>query len=164
MAVGGNQGTYDAGVIQLWDTKTWLHIKTLSFTGSEPFSLAFSPDSRRLAAAHEDNVVRVWDIATGTLRTLSGHKKFVTDVVFSPDGRLIASASQDMTIRIWDGETYELRATLLHERPVLGLAFHPRGRLLASATGSGVDISGGISPCGTWTQRGWSERDRPWPP
>src|SRR5207302_745806 len=89
-------------------------------------SVALSPDSRRLVAGHEDDTVRVWDIATGTLRTLSGHKKIVEDVAFSPDGRLLASASLDRTIRIWDGQTYELRATLSHERPVLGLAFHPQ--------------------------------------
>ena len=143
MAVGGNLGSYEAGVIELWSTRTWSHVKTLSFAGSEPLGLAFSPDSRRLAAGHEDNTVRVWDIATGALRSLSGHEKYVADVAFSPDGRLIASAGVDTTIRIWDAGTYELRAILSHERPVLGLAFHPRGLLLASSTGSGVVSSRG---------------------
>ena len=126
MAVGGDLGDLEAGVIKLWSTKTWSEVKSLPFVGSMPHALAFSPDSRRLVAGHEDDTVRVWDVATGTLRTLSGHKKAVEDVAFSPDGRLIASASRDTTIRIWDAETYELRATLPHERPVFSLAFHPR--------------------------------------
>jgi WD40 repeat protein len=143
MAVGGDRGTFGAGVIELWSTKTWSEVRSLSFGGSNPHALAFSPDSRRLVAGHDDDMVRVWDVATGTLRNLPGHRKSVRDVAFSSDGRLIASASQDTTIRIWDAETYKPWATLSHDRPVFGLAFHPRSRLLASSTGDDLDSSRG---------------------
>ena len=143
MAVGGSLEATGDGAIKLWSTKTWSEVKSLSNVGDYPHAVAFSPDSRRLVAGHHDDEVRVWEVATGTLRTLSGHKKAVEDVAFSPDGRLIASASRDMTIRIWDADTYEPRSTLRHERPVFGLAFHPRGRQLASSTGDIVDSSRG---------------------
>src|SRR3954463_4738775 len=106
MAVGGDRGTFGAGVIGLWSTTTWSEVRSLPFAGSNPHALAFSPDGRRLVAGHDDAMVRVWDVATGTLRNLPGHRKAVRDVAFSPDGRLIASASQDTTIRIWDAATY----------------------------------------------------------
>jgi WD40 repeat protein len=143
VAVGGDDGRFGAGVVELWDTKTWSEIRSLPFQGSNPHALAFSPDSRRLAAGHDDAMVRVWDVATGNLRSLPGQRKAVRDVAWSADGRLLASASRDMTIRIWDARTYEPRATLLHQRPVFGLAFHPGSRLLASATGDELDSSRG---------------------
>src|SRR5262249_4535153 len=143
MAVGGDNGRFGAGVVELWSTKTWSEVRPLPFVGSNPHALAFSPDSRWLVAGHDDAMVRVWEVATGALRDLPGHRKAVRDVAFSPDGRLIASASQDSTIRIWDAESYELRATLRHERPVFSLAFHPRARLLASSTGDDFDSSRG---------------------
>jgi WD40 repeat protein len=145
MAVGGSLGPLGAGAIRLCSTTTWSEVKSFYFIGNFPHALAFSPDSRRLVAGHEDGKVRMWDLAAGGLRTLSGHRMMVEDVAFSPDpaGRLIASASRDTTIRIWDAATGALRATLPHERPVFGLAFHPRGRLLASATGHAVESSRG---------------------
>src|SRR5262249_10192770 len=127
MAVGGDRGDLKAGAIQLWSTKTWSAVQSLSQVGRTPHAVAFSPDSRRLVPGHEDDMVRVWDVATGTLRRLSGHRKPVIDVAFSPDGQVIASASRDATIRLWDAETGALRAALPHDRSVFGLAFQPGG-------------------------------------
>jgi WD40 repeat protein/tRNA A-37 threonylcarbamoyl transferase component Bud32 len=154
LAAGGNLGALNVGAVKLWSTATWTEVRSLSlntwtqvkstpFINNHPQALAFSPDSRRLVAGHFDDMVRVWDIATGGLRTLSGHKKMVQDVSFSPDGRLIASASGDSTIRIWDAESGALRAIFRHERPVFSLAFHPEGRLLASSGGDSTDGSRG---------------------
>src|SRR5262249_8107343 len=46
-AVGGDNGTFGAGVIGLWSTKTWSEVRSLPFEGSNPHALAFSPNSRR---------------------------------------------------------------------------------------------------------------------
>jgi WD40 repeat protein len=38
-------------------------------------SMAWSPDSRRIASGHWDGAIRIWDVATGKLpTTLTGHK------------------------------------------------------------------------------------------
>ena len=142
MAVGGMVDARNAS-ITLWNTRNWSEVKSLPNVDSSPNALAFSPDSRRLVAGLTKDMVRVWDIATGTSRSLPGHRKAVEDVAFSPDSKSIASASRDTTIRIWDAETGALRATLPHGRPVFSLAFHPGGRLLASSTGNAVDKSRG---------------------
>jgi WD40 repeat protein len=71
-------------------------LNTLRISG-----LAFSADSRRLAASGFDQTVRLWDVTSGdeTL-TLRGHRDLVAGVAFSPDGRWLASAST-VGIKIW---------------------------------------------------------------
>jgi WD40 repeat protein len=59
---------------------------------------AFSPDSRWLAAASENNSVVLWDLAAGrAVRNFSGHLDAVQSVVFSPDGKMLLTASTDTT-------------------------------------------------------------------
>ncbi|KAG6096088.1 hypothetical protein E4U31_005590 [Claviceps sp. LM219 group G6] len=63
-------------------------------------ALTFSPDGRYLLTGTEDKLLRVWDIATKTIRhTLSGHEQEIYCVDFARDGKLIASACGDKTIR-----------------------------------------------------------------
>ncbi|MHC1768174.1 MAG: WD40 repeat domain-containing protein [Verrucomicrobiia bacterium] len=67
-------------------------------------TLAFSPDSQRLAATFGagDNDVHVWDLETRTELRFSGHSGWITALAFSPDGQTLASVSTDQTLRLWD--------------------------------------------------------------
>ncbi|KAI5801307.1 WD40-repeat-containing domain protein [Geopyxis carbonaria] len=65
--------------------------------------IAFSPNSRLLASAYDDGIVRLCDPTTGESRgNLVGHCVSVNAVVFSPDGQVLTSVSDDGTIRLWD--------------------------------------------------------------
>ena len=64
---------------------------------------AFSPDSEELAAAAVGNLVNVYDIASGRVKTsLVGHSALVKSVAYTPLGDLVTT-SGDRTARLWEG-------------------------------------------------------------
>ena len=99
-------------------------------------SVAFSPDGNTLASGSYDETIKLWDVATGTLKaTLEGHTSWVYRVAFSPDGNTLASGSYDETIKLWDVATGSLKSTLEgHTSWVYSVAFSPDGNTLASGS------------------------------
>ncbi len=106
-------------------------------TGYWTTSLAFNPESRLLAAAGKDGVIRIWDIQRGTLSLeIPAHKKGVNAVAFSPDGRYLASAGNDAIARIWDPNSGEQLTQMIGGTyAVPAIAFDNDGNALAIANG-----------------------------
>jgi WD40 repeat protein len=102
--------------------------------------VAWSPDSRLLASGGADNLVYVYDIATGRPvgDPLEGHFNEVMGVAISHDKSVLASGSKDGTIQLWDLRTFRPFGLPLdvHTSDVNGLAFLPVSghSLLASAS------------------------------
>jgi WD40 repeat protein len=68
-----------------------------------PFSVAYSPDGRLLAAAGPEPAVRVWDALTGkVLGRFQGHQGGVVSLTFAADGKKLISGSLDTTAVVWD--------------------------------------------------------------
>jgi WD40 repeat protein len=97
-------------------------------------SVAFSPDSTRLASGSYDNTVKIWDARSGAcLHTLEGYGPGVTSVVFSPDSMRLACGSMDKTVKIWDARSGACLQTLEgHKDWVHSVAFSPDSTRLAS--------------------------------
>ena len=100
----------------------------------------FSPDSQLIASGGRDNLVRLWDTATGENELiLSGHSDWVTSLAFSPDGQILASGSKDNTIRLWDVSTGQsLRTFKRHQDDVTSLTFTHDGLVLISGSRDGM--------------------------
>jgi WD40 repeat protein len=78
---------------------------TLSGRQGSIVSAVFSADGRLVATWGWDNVLTVWDCASGALvAKLAGHQDGITQAAFNADGSKVASASHDGTVRVWDIE------------------------------------------------------------
>ncbi|KAG0702983.1 hypothetical protein DFH29DRAFT_470207 [Suillus ampliporus] len=101
------------------------------------WSVAVSPDDKRIASGGVDNTIIIWDVESKQMvfDPLVKHTHWVTSVCFSPDGKKLASGSGDRTIIIWDAKTGAVLATLEgHCNSVQSVAFSPNGLKLASGS------------------------------
>ncbi|KAJ5404001.1 hypothetical protein N7509_003872, partial [Penicillium cosmopolitanum] len=88
-------------------------------------SVASSHDDHLLASGSDDQTIRLWDLATGTLKhTLESPSDLVFSVAFSSFGKIA---------RLWDPATGVLQQTLeIHSDGVRSVAFLLDSQILAS--------------------------------
>jgi len=112
--------SFRTSTIKLWETATGRELRNLSSgthsaMGMSPF-IAFSRDSRLVAAAAGDNSVKIWDVVSGReMQTLAGTQGSVSSAIagvsfiaFTPDGRVVTVSD---AIRVWDAASgQELRS------------------------------------------------------
>ena len=98
------------------------------------WSVAFSPDGKRLVAGGSENLLAVRDANTGEeLLTLKGHKGAVLGVGFSPVGARVVSGGADGTVKEWNATTgQEIRSFRGHTGAVFCVAFSPDGKRIVS--------------------------------
>ncbi|KAF5243389.1 hypothetical protein FANTH_8211 [Fusarium anthophilum] len=103
------------------------HLYALPFTGTRIEAIAFSADSRHLAAADFDGHIKLWDVKSGHTQQMDiGYA-----IAFSPCGTIIASSARER-IHLWVLETGASEITLIEDGTVSALAFTPDGSTLAS--------------------------------
>ncbi|WP_245931251.1 WD40 repeat domain-containing protein [Actinokineospora auranticolor] len=109
------------------------------------WDLAFQPEGRGIASAHENGDIRYTDFAAGTTRTLGSHGGEAISVAFSPDGRHLVSGGTDATVRLWDIESGTGRvlsnSTWRYPFPV----FLPDGRRVAYVGEGDISYNDSIS-------------------
>lgn len=116
--------------------------------------LAISPDGRTVATDSHENLVILWDTATGAARAVLAGQKAVVGFAFCPDGRTLASWGADGALILWDVQTGAARAVIPgNGRPVQDAVFSPDGRFLAACGGFQVSFYDAVSGAARGTLR-----------
>lgn len=139
------------GTLAIWDVATGKRRRTVS--SGQITSCALGPQGDFIVAASlADKRLRVWEVATGTIRhILSGHADQVECCAVSPQGNLIVSASKDKTLKIWEVATGKERLIPSgHAAGVESCAVGPQGDFIVSAS---IDKTLGVWETATPTMR-----------
>jgi eukaryotic-like serine/threonine-protein kinase len=135
--------------IRLWNVATRHLISVLdSNAPGWMFSLAFSPDGRTLATAHNNQrCVKLWDVANRKQIGQFTNEEPVIGVAYSPDGKTLVTTGGWMyqqtnpvaEVKIWDIATkQEIHRLLGATCWVYQATFSPDGQTLAASGGDGA--------------------------
>lgn len=150
----GNSIAFGGDSVQVWDTKTWTKLFSVSGHTARVSSISWSPDDKHFVSASEDKLLKIWDATNGAnIYTLHGHRTIVNVARWSPNGKHIVSGGSnyyspiktnrdgDCTAIIWDPKTGTLLHRMMpHNAPVMDYAWHPDGTKIASASADSTVI------------------------
>jgi WD40 repeat protein len=136
------------GEVTLWQKDNLISL--LSASEQSIDCLAFSFDSKFLAAGGQDGKVRIWKVrdTPELITTLENAPKWIDKIGWSPISNRLAF-SLGRYVQIWDVETQTVEATLpFVNSSVLDLSWRPGGEHLAIAGNGGIKV---------WDTNNWDE-------
>ncbi len=137
-------------VVKVWNAKTGTLQKTLGDDDAQLVCLAYSPDSKLLAAGDPaKKAVALWNTATGKLeQTLQTAGTQPWSLAFSADGKTLALGGQKDNhsgqVQLWDTQKGVMRRAWESSDFVNAVVYSPNGRMIASAGGGGTIAIWGV--------------------
>mmetsp|Transcript_81522 Transcript_81522/g.239391 ORF Transcript_81522/g.239391 Transcript_81522/m.239391 type:complete len:499 (-) Transcript_81522:66-1562(-) len=97
-------------------------------------TVAVDPTNEWFASAGNDRLIKIWDLASGTLKiSLTGHINTVRGVAISDRHPYLFSVSEDCEVKCWDLEqNMVIRNYHGHLSGVYSIALHPTLNILAT--------------------------------
>jgi len=95
------------------------------------WSVAFDEKNQTVAMSVEDGSVRLWDLATKSVKaTFVAHRGAAWSVHFAPQGGLLATSGDDGMIKLWDLAQSDPIKSFKHPNAVRSIAFSNDGKLI----------------------------------
>jgi WD40 repeat protein len=136
LALGGADMMEGKGAVDLYETATRTHLRTLPKLHNWAEGLAFTPADKMLAVGTGVETGEIWlfDVGTGSFkRTVPVHQSGVRALAIS-ENRILVTGSFDHTLGLRHLENFDvLRTDMAHGNAVLSVAISADGNLVVSA-------------------------------
>jgi WD40 repeat protein len=121
-------------IIRIWQVDSGKEIQRIEGHKTRIWSIAYSPDGKKLASSSCDMTTRIWEVASGQELFRIAEGAFA--VAFSPDGKTLTTAGFfDNTIGHWDIESRTKRLEMKgHKYYIWSIAFSRDGKRLVSGS------------------------------
>ena len=98
-------GSSKDGEVKVWDLAKRTAVRTIKAHEGRITALAMAPDGSRFISVGQDNVVKLWETASGKplrdwnfrVPTMAGGV-FIRNVAFTPNGKQVATANANTTL------------------------------------------------------------------
>jgi WD40 repeat protein len=119
--------------VHLWNASNGGEVAAFSLGTNRAAAVAFTRSGELLAAAHNEEIIRRWDLQTRQSRPIwKGYEGGVGGLLPSPDGGLLAVWCRDGNIRLRDLVTEQELSPIPHDNDVPNIDFSPDGTLLVT--------------------------------
>lgn len=147
----------DGKSITLFDPTTGRELSRAN--GSDyPVNIVFTADGSAMTCSSKDGNVRVWDTATGKVRTrFKALSTSIDRIALSPDGkRLALTGRADHAIHVWDiAAGRELHSFAGHRSGPLTIAFLKDGKEIATTSRDSSHVGPPVTEWADWSLRRW---------
>ncbi len=142
--IGGNTNS-KTSMIEVFNFSTRQKLITLNGQEGEFRFVIFSDDGNAVASASNDNIIKIWDVATarniGIFKDES--KNYISSVAINQNSKTLASVTWDKNITIWNMINHEKISNIKFDfdgNIKVALAIRTDGQILASGTNDKIQL------------------------